>query len=92
MACCLKSGWHVRIGRLLTERTIRKLTTQRNNSFYYCSDIGVEMAAIYHSVISAVKLHGHLVWDFIGSFFKKILKGCRDYINMDPGKIGLDSV
>lgn len=55
----------------LAERTIRKLTTQRNNSFHYGGDIGVEMAATYHSVISTVKLHGHSVWDFIGSFFKK---------------------
>lgn len=73
----------------LAERTIRKLTTQRNNSFHYGSDIGVEMAATYHSVISTVKLHGHSVWDFIGSFFKKILNGCKDYVNMLPYKIGL---
>lgn len=76
----------------LAERTIRKLTTQRNNSFHYGGDIGVEMAATYHSVISTVKLHGHSVWDFIGSFFKKILNGCRDYVNMVPDKIGLATV
>ena len=76
----------------LAERTIRKLTTQRNNSFHYRCDVGAEMAATYHSVISTVKLHGHSVWDFIGSSFKRILKGCRDYVNMVLGKIGLASV
>ena len=35
----------------LAERTIRKLTTQRNNSLHYGSDAGAEMAATYHSVI-----------------------------------------
>ena len=50
------------------------------------------MTATYHSVISTVKLYGHSVWDFICSFFKKILKGCRDYVNMVPGKIGLTTV
>lgn len=30
----------------LTERTIRKLTTQRNNSFHYGSDAGAEMATL----------------------------------------------
>ena len=44
----------------LVERTIRKLTTQRNNSFYYGSDAGAEMAATYHNVIGTVKLHGVL--------------------------------
>ena len=42
----------------LAERTIRKLTTQRNSMLHFGSDEGVEMAAAYHSVISTVKLHG----------------------------------
>ena len=53
----------------LAERTIRKLTTQRNNSLHYGSDAGAEMAATYHSVIGTVKLHGSSVWNFIGFFF-----------------------
>ena len=73
----------------LAERTIRKLTTQRNNSLHYGSDAGAEMAATYHSVIGTVKLHGSSVWNFIGIFFKNIFNGCRDYVNMVPGKITL---
>ena len=73
----------------LAERTIRKLTTQRNNSLHYGSDAGAEMAATYHSVIGTVKLHGSSVWSFIGTFFKNIFNGCRDYVNMVPGKITL---
>ena len=73
----------------LAERTIRKLTTQRNNSLHYGSDAGAEMAATYHSVIGTVKLHGTSVWNFIGTFFKNIFNGCRDYVNMVPGKITL---
>ena len=38
-------------------------------SFHYGSDAGAEMAAIYHSVIGTVKLHGSSVWNFIGTFF-----------------------
>ena len=71
----------------LAERTIRKLTTQRNNSLHYGGDAGAEMAATYHSVISTVKLHGCSVWNFIGTFFKKIFNGCRDYANMVPDRI-----
>ena len=73
----------------LAERTIRKLTTQRNNSLHYGSDVGAEMAATYHSVIGTVKLHGSSVWNFIGTFFKNIFNGCRDYVNMVPDKITL---
>ena len=73
----------------LAERTIRKLTTQRNNSLHYGSDAGAEMAATYHSVIGTVKLHGSSVWSFIGTFFKNIFNGCRDYVNMVPDKITL---
>ena len=73
----------------LAERTIRKLTTQRNNSLHYGSDAGAGMAATYHSVIGTVKLHGSSVWNFIGTFFKNIFNGCRDYVNMVPDKITL---
>ena len=73
----------------LAERTIRKLTTQRNNSYHYGSDAGAKMAAVYHSVISTVKLHGSSAWDFIGTFFKKIFNGCRDYASMVPARIAL---
>ena len=62
----------------LAERTIRKLTTPRNNSLHYGGDAGAEMAATYHSVIGTVKLHGSSIWNFIGTFFKNIFNGCTD--------------
>ena len=74
----------------LAERTIRKLTTQRNTIHSIMAVMpGAEMAATYHSVIGTVKLHGSSVWNFIGTFFKNIFNGCRDYVNMVPGKITL---
>lgn len=73
----------------LAERTIRKLTTQRNNALHYGSDAGAEMAATYHSVIGTLKLHGCSAWEFMGTFFKKIINGCRDYPNLIPAKISL---
>ena len=71
----------------LAERVIRKLTIQRNNSLHYGSCEGAKMAATYHSVMSTVRLHGGSAWDFIGTFFKNIFNGCRDYVNMVPGRI-----
>lgn len=73
----------------IAERTIRKLTTQRNNSLHYGSDAGVEIAVAYHSVISTVKLHGMSCWRYLGEFFKKIFNGCRDFFSLTPANIGM---
>ena len=73
----------------IAERTIRKLTTQRNSMLHFGSDEGVEMAAAYHSVISTVKLHGMSSWHFLGEFFQKIFNGCRDFLSLTPLNIGL---
>ena len=73
----------------LAERTIRKLTTQLNNSLYYGSDAGVEMAVTYCCVIGTVKFYGSFIWHFFGTFFKNIFNGCREYVNMVPNKITL---
>ena len=73
----------------IAERTTRKLTTQRNNFLHYGSDEGVRMAVVYHSVISTVKLHGMLCWNYHDAFFKKIFNGCRDYLSLTPRNIGM---
>ena len=76
----------------IAERTLRKLTTQRNNSLHYGSDEGVEQAVAYHSVISTVKLHGVSCWTYLGEFFKKIFNGCRDFFSLTPANIGLATI
>jgi len=53
------------------------------------SDDDTEITATYHSVIGTVKLHGSSAWNFIGTFFKNIFNGCRNYVNMVPNKITL---
>ena len=72
----------------IAERTVRCMTTARNNSLHYGSDAGAEMAATYHSIISTVKLHGKSVWGYLGEFFKKIFDGCRDYTSLMPSVVG----
>ena len=47
------------------------------------------ITATYHSVISTVKLHGGSAWEYIGTFFKNIFNGCRDYVNMVPSRIAM---
>ena len=80
---------HYPIDNNIAERTVRKLTTQRNNSLHYGSDEGVEMAVAYHSVISTVKLHGMSCWRYLGEFFQKIFNGCRDFLSLTPANMGM---
>ena len=70
----------------LAERTIRKLTTQRNNSLHCGSDAGAEMAATYHSVIGSVKLYGISIWNCIGTFFINIFNGAGIMLTWFPAK------
>ena len=78
-----------KLGKNEMERTIRKLTTQRNNSLHYGSDEGVEMAIAYHSVISTVKLHGMSCWRYLGEFIKKMFNECRGFFSLTPANIGM---
>lgn len=72
------------------ERAVRSMTTVRNNSFRFDSDLGAQMSATYHSIISIVKLHGSSVWSYLGKFLTKIFEGCRDYSSLLPSCIGLE--
>lgn len=84
----MKDG-NLPIDNNIAERTIRKLTTQRNSMIHFGSDEGVEMAAAYHSVISTVKLHGMSCWKYLGEFFQKIFNGCRDFVSLTPKNISM---
>jgi transposase len=41
----------------MAELAVRCLPTARNNSFHFGSDLGAQMVATYHSIISMVKFH-----------------------------------
>lgn len=70
-------------------RTVRPFTTKRKNSLHFGSDEGAEIAAVYHSIISTVKLQGRSVWDYLGKFFTGIFNGCRDFLSLAPQNIDL---
>ena len=58
------------------------MTAARNKSFHIGSDLGAQMSATYHSIISTMKLHGSSLWSYLGKFFTKIFEGCRDYSSL----------
>ncbi len=77
------------ISNNLAERAVRPFTTKRKNSLHFGSDEGAEIAAVYHSIISTVKLQGGSTWDYLGKFFTGIFNGCRDFLSLSPQNIDL---
>ena len=63
----------------LAERSVRPFTTKRKCSLHFGSDEGVEMSAVYHSVISTLKLCGKSVWNFSGEYFRCEVLGLDTY-------------
>ena len=77
------------ISNNLAERAVRPFTTHRKNSLHFGSDEGAEIAAVYHSIISTVKLQGRSTWDYLGKFFTGIFNGCRDFLSLAPQNMNL---
>ena len=63
----------------LAERSVRPFTTKRKSSLHFGSDEGVEMSAVYHSIISTLKLCGKSVWNFFGEYFRCEVLGLDTY-------------
>ena len=63
----------------LAERSVRPFTTKRKCSLHFGSDEGVEMSAVYHSIISTLKLCGKSVWNFFGDDFRCEVLGLDTY-------------
>lgn len=66
----------------LAERQVRPVTALRKAIQHYGSDAGAEMAAVYLSVVSTVKLAGQSVWRFIGDFFEDMVTGGKKYLSL----------
>ena len=81
MNCCGSTG---------TNAIEVTLKLARKNSLHFGSDEGAESAAVYHSLISTVKLQGRFAWDYLGKFFTGIFSGCRDFLSLTSPNI--DSV
>ena len=64
----------------LVERQVRPFTALRKAIQHYGSDAGAEMAAVYLSVVSTVKLAGQSVWRFLWDFFEDLETGGKKHL------------
>lgn len=79
----IKDGRYL-ISSSLAERAVRPFTPKRKNSLHFGSDEGAEIAAVYHNIISTVKLQGRSTWNYLGEFFTGIFNGCREFLSLSP--------
>ena len=49
---------------------------------HYESDAGAEMAAVYLSIVSTVKLVGQLAWRFLGDFLEDMETGGKKHLSL----------
>jgi hypothetical protein len=86
----LKDGRYT-IDNLAAERAIRPLTIERKNSNLFCSHGGAEQSALYHTIIATCVKQGYSVLEYLKAFFRSIIMGRRDYENLMPATIGIQS-
>jgi hypothetical protein len=86
----LKDGRYT-IDNLAAERAIRPLTIERKNSNLFCSHGGAEQSALYHTIIATCVKQGYSVLEYLKAFFRNIIMGRRDYENLMPATIGIQS-
>ena len=67
------------IDNSLAERCIRSLANERKNSLFFGSDKMARVSAAYHSIVSACKLQGYSILEYLKKFFAEITAGNRDY-------------
>ena len=73
------------------ERAVRCMTTARNNSFHFGSDLGAQMSATYHSIISTVKFMAALYGATLVNFSQKSLSVVGIILLSCPLASGLSS-
>ena len=62
-----------------TKKYIWVLVNKSQGVVIFFYDEGVEMSAVYHSIISTLKLSGKSVWNFFGDFFRCEVLGSDTY-------------
>src|SRR5574344_1361029 len=78
---------HVR-AKLVVAYNIGKVKEAHSLSF--ASEDGIECSAAYHTIVQTCRMMRVRVLKYLQSFFKTFKDGCRDFMNMLPGKLAID--
>lgn len=72
----------------IAERSIRPITLQRKSSLMFDISKGVEMSAIYHTIIETCRQNGINARHYLQRFFHEVINGRTDYAILLPMTIG----
>lgn len=86
----LKDGRYS-IDNSIAERFIRPLAGERKSSLFFGSSRMANVSAAYHTLISTCRMNGISALDYLKRFFREIVKGRRDYENLLPMTIGINT-
>ncbi len=86
----LKDGRYS-IDNTIAERFIRPLAGERKNSLFFGSNRMANVSAAYHTLISTCRANGISALAYLKNFFREVVKGRRDYENLLPMTIGINT-
>lgn len=86
----LKDGRYS-IDNTIAERFIRPLAGERKNSLFFGSNRMANVSAAYHTLISTCRANDISALAYLKKFFREVVKGRRDYENLLPMTIGINT-
>ena len=79
------------IDNSIAERFIRPLAGERKNSLFFVGSRMANVSAAYHTLLSTCRMNGLSALEYLKKFFHKIVKGRKDYENLLPMTIGINT-
>ena len=70
---------------------IRPLAGERKNSLFFVSSRMANVSAAYHTLLSTCRMNGLSALEYLKKFFHEIAKGRKDYENLLPITIGINT-
>ena len=75
----------------IAERFIRPLAGERKDSLSFVGSRMANVSAAYHTLLSTCRMNGLSALEYLKKFFHEIVKGRKDYENLMPMTIGINT-
>ena len=79
------------IDNSIAERFIRPLAGERKNSLFFVGSRMANVSVAYHTLLSTCRMNGLSALEYLKKFFHEIVKGRKDYENLLPMTIGINT-
>ena len=79
------------IDNSIAERFIRPLEGERKNSLFFVGSRMANVSVTYHTLLSTCRMNGLSAMEYLKKFFHEIVKGRKDYKNLLPMTIRINT-